>query len=108
MQFVRLQAVYDSANLADLREFTTPQMFAELKLEIDERGASPNQTDVVTLDAELLGVRSEAGEHLAAVRFTGMIRESADAVAEAFDEVWTLSKPVSGGGWVLAGIQQSH
>ncbi|MEZ5651467.1 MAG: TIM44-like domain-containing protein [Burkholderiaceae bacterium] len=106
VQFVRLQAVYDAADLADLRQFTTPEMFAELKLEIDERGASSNRTDVVTLEAELLGVRSTSDEHLAGVRFWGRVRESENGVAEPFDEVWTLSKPVSGGGWVLAGIQQ--
>ena len=108
VQFVRLQAVYDAGDLSDLREFTTPEMFAELKLEINERRGAANQTDVVTLDAELLGVRSEADEHLAAVRFTGRIRESENAPAEPFDEVWTLTKSVAGGGWVLAGIEQSH
>lgn len=107
VQFVRLQAVYDVGDLIDLREFTSPEMFAELKLEIGERGISKNQTDVVTLDAELLGVHSDAQMHTAAVHFTGMIREEVDAAAEPFSETWTLTKPVDGStGWVLAGIEQ--
>jgi predicted lipid-binding transport protein (Tim44 family) len=106
VQFVRLQAVFDAADLDDLREFTTPEMYAELKLEIDERKGALNRTDVVTLDAELLGIETSSVEHIASVRFTGMIREEASGEAKPFDEVWNLVKPVAGGGWVLAGIQQ--
>jgi predicted lipid-binding transport protein (Tim44 family) len=91
----------------DLREFTSPEMFAEMKQQLLERGASANHTDVVTLDAEMLGLEQIGNEHLASVKFSGMIRESENAQAEPFTEVWNLSKPVSGaGGWILAGIQQ--
>ncbi len=107
VQFVRLQAAFDASDLNDLREFTSPEMFAELKMQITERGASPNRTDVVQLDAELLGIESSERDHLASVRFHGLIRENEGAAAHAFDEVWNLSKPAQGaGGWVLAGIQQ--
>ncbi len=106
VQFVRLQASFDSGNLDDLREFTSPEMFAELKLDIDDRKGAANRTDVVTLDAQLLGVETTPVEHIASVRFTGMIREQADGEAKPFDEVWNLVKPVNGGGWVLGGIQQ--
>ena len=105
--FVRLQAAWDAGNLNDIREFTSPEMFAEISLQVQERGPAPNQTDVVTLNAELLGVETGAVEHLASVRFYGMIREQIGAPAESFDEVWNLTKPVAGNtGWVLAGIQQ--
>ena len=106
VQFVRLQAAFDAGDLNDLREFTSPEMYAELKLDIDERKGAPNRTDVVTLDAQLLGVETTAVEHVASVRFTGMIREEAGGEAKPVDEVWNLVKPVSGGGWVLGGIQQ--
>lgn len=107
VQFVRLQASFDAGDVSDLREFTSPEMFAELKMQIAERQGSANRTDVVRLDAELLGIDSGVTDHVASVRFWGLIRENEDAPAEAFDEVWNLVKPVSGeGGWVLAGIQQ--
>ena len=107
VQFVRLQAAFDGGDLNDLREFTAPEMFAELKMQIDERKAAENRTDVVKLDAELLGIESGPVDHLASVRFTGLIRESEGAPAQPFDEVWNLTKPADGGsGWVLAGIQQ--
>ncbi|TWG83905.1 putative lipid-binding transport protein (Tim44 family) [Cupriavidus gilardii J11] len=105
--FVRLQAAWDAGNLNDIREFTTPEMFAEIKMDLDERGSEANKTDVVTLDAALLGIESSDTQHLASVRFSGMIREAEGAAAQPFAEVWNLAKPVSGaGGWVLAGIQQ--
>lgn len=105
--FIRLQAAWDKADVNDLREFTSPEMFGELKQQLLERGASPNHTDVVALDAQLLGIETVGSEYLASVRFNGTIREAENTPAEAFAEVWNLSKPVSGaGGWVLAGIQQ--
>jgi predicted lipid-binding transport protein (Tim44 family) len=105
--FIRLQAAWDRADVNDLREFTTPEVFAELKLQLQERGASGNHTDVVSLDADVMRVDTRDGEYLVSVRFTGTIKEAEEAVTEPFVEVWNLSKPVSGnGGWLLAGIQQ--
>ncbi|MDB5838914.1 MAG: Tim44 protein [Herminiimonas sp.] len=105
--FIRLQAAWDRADVNDIREFTTPEMFAEMKMQLQERGASANHTDVMTLDAELMGIETAGDEYLASVKFNGMIKESAEAPAAPFTEVWNLSKPVAGqGGWALAGIQQ--
>ena len=105
--FIRLQAAWDKADLNDIREFTTTEMFAEFRLELQERGASANITDVVKLDAEMLGVETLNNEYLASVKFTGLIKEDPAADATQFAEVWNLSKPINGqGGWVLAGIQQ--
>ena len=107
LNFVRLQASNDAKNIDDIREFTSPEMFAEIRLQMEERGAAPQQTDVVRLDAELLEVVTEGTQHVASVRFSGLIREEADAVAAPFNEVWNLSKPAAGDkGWVIAGIQQ--
>jgi predicted lipid-binding transport protein (Tim44 family) len=105
--FIRLQAAWDRADIADIREFTTPEMFAELKMQLQERGASANHTDVMALDADLLGVETVGDDYLASVKFSGMIKEAEDAPTEPFAEVWNLAKPVNGqGGWMLAGIQQ--
>jgi predicted lipid-binding transport protein (Tim44 family) len=105
--FIRLQAAWDAADVNDIREFTTPEMFAETKMQLQERGASANHTDVVSINAELLGMETVGNDYLASVKFSGMIREEENKPAEPFTEVWNLSKPVSGnGGWLLAGIQQ--
>jgi len=105
--FIRLQAAWDRNDVNDIREFTTPEMFAELKMQLQERGNSVNNTDVVSLDAELMGIETVGNDHLASVKFTGMIKEEHNASAAPFAELWNLAEPVSGqGGWVLAGIQQ--
>lgn len=105
--FIRLQAAWDKSDINDIREFTTPEMFAELRLQLQERGASPNHTDVVSLNAELLGVETINNDHMASVQFSGLIKESENVSAQSFTEIWNLTKPLSGqGGWVLAGIQQ--
>ncbi|WP_323072934.1 Tim44 domain-containing protein [Mycetohabitans endofungorum] len=105
--FVRLQAAWDAGNLDDIREFTTPEMFAEIKLDLDSRHGE-NRTDVVQLNADLVGVEDRGGnEYVASVRFHGLLREAQGAAAEPFAEMWNLSRNVrSGEGWVLAGIQQ--
>lgn len=105
--FIRLQAAWDRADINDIREFTTPEMFAELKLQLQERGATANVTDVVSLEGEFYGVEKVGDEYIASIKFSGMIREADHAPTEPFTEAWNLSKPVHGdGGWVLAGIQQ--
>jgi predicted lipid-binding transport protein (Tim44 family) len=107
--FIRLQAAWDAKNLADIREFTTPEVFAEIKVQIDEKKNAKNKTDVVELEAELLGIDTTPDEYLASVRFTGKIRENDNGTAEPVEEVWNLTKPRQGrGGWLLAGIQQLH
>lgn len=107
LNFIRLQAANDAKNLDDMREFVGPEMFAEIKMQMDERGNSPQKTDVVTLNAELIEVTTEGNRHIASVHFSGMIREVLGAAAAPFDEIWNLSKPVEGGqGWVISGIQQ--
>ncbi|WP_366504389.1 Tim44-like domain-containing protein [Propionivibrio sp.] len=107
LNFIRLQAANDARNLDDIREFVSPELFAEIRMQIDERGNAAQQTDIVTLNAELLEVSTEDNRHIASVHFNGMIREEAGAAAAPFDEVWNLSKPSEGGkGWVIAGIQQ--
>jgi len=106
--FVRLQAANDARDVDSVRDFLSPELFAEIRLQMLERGDAPQQTDVVTLNAELLELSSQARRHIASVRFSGMIRETPGAAAQPFAEVWHLSKPDDGTrGWVLAGIQQA-
>lgn len=107
VNFIRLQAANDAGNLEDIREFTSPEMFAEIKMNFSERAGEAQQTDVVSLEAEVIDVVEEATRYVVSVRFHGLIRESAEAVAEAFDEIWHMTKPTDGSrGWVVSGVQQ--
>ena len=107
LNFIRLQAANDRGDMDDIREFCTPEMEAEVQLQMQERAGTTQQTDVVRLNAEMLDVSTEGNRAVASVRFTGEIREEPEAAPEAFSEVWHLSKPLDGSrGWCVAGIQQ--
>jgi predicted lipid-binding transport protein (Tim44 family) len=108
VNFIRLQAANDAGDLDDIRQFTTPEMYAELKLELAERGSSTQKSDVVSIHAEVIEVDEGADSYVVSVRFTGVIRDGAGEPDESFDEVWHLTKSrQGGGGWLLSGIQQT-
>ncbi len=108
VNFIRLQAANDAGNLDDIRAFTTPEMFAELQMDLSDRGAATQHTDVVQINAEVLEVEEGPALYVVSVRFTGETRDSGAESTESFDEIWHLTKPRQGnGGWLLAGIQQS-
>ncbi|TAL88502.1 MAG: Tim44 domain-containing protein [Candidimonas sp.] len=103
-QFVAIQAIWDSGDVKKLAEYLTDDLIAEITPQVLSRDGLA-QTQVVLLNAELLGIEAVSGGHLASVRYSGMLRESADAEAFRFEEVWNLYK-ADGAGWLLAGIQQ--
>ena len=109
LSYIKMQTANDAGNLAELREFATPEMFEALKADIDARGGAKQFTDVVTLNAELLEVVTEGNAHWASVRFSGLVREVPGQAPGGFAEVWNMSKSADGStGWLLSGIQQMH
>ncbi|WP_084382999.1 Tim44 domain-containing protein [Hydrogenophaga flava] len=105
VNYIRLQAANDTGNLDDIRQFTSPEMFAELQMDIRDRNGATQHTDVLSLNAQVLEVAEEDALYVVSVRFTGELRE--DGVTSPVDEIWHLTKPRQGnGGWILSGIQQ--
>ncbi|PMS29905.1 Tim44 domain-containing protein [Paraburkholderia rhynchosiae] len=105
--FMRLQSAWDRNDQGDLFELTTPEMFAQIKRDLENRGSEPNSTEVPQLNAEVLGVQSNASETLVSVRFYGQMREDGAATAQPFVEVWNIVRGTQGDeAWRLAGIQQ--
>ena len=109
VSFIRLQAANDAKDLRDIRDYTTPELYAELAMQIQERGDAPQKTDVVTLNAELLDVTEEADRAIASVRFTGLIREQEASGAVPVDEIWHVVKDLKDkkATWLIAGIEQN-
>ncbi|WP_375575626.1 Tim44 domain-containing protein [Paracidovorax oryzae] len=109
--FVTLQAAWDRSDIATLRSMMTDSMVDEIRSQLGEReslrGASqPNHTDVVMLEAQLLGIEDLGDGYMASVEFSGMIREEPSAGPSPFREVWNMTKPKSGtSGWLVAGVQ---
>jgi predicted lipid-binding transport protein (Tim44 family) len=106
--FVNLQAAYDRHDLTVMRDFLTPEMYREIEAEIRDAGNTPQKTDVVTLDAQVLDVSEDNGFYIVSVRFSGLVREEPGAEPQRFNEIWHLEKPVRGRtGWLVSGIQQA-
>jgi len=106
--FLRMQAANDAKALDDIRDYTTPEMYAEIAMQLKERGDAPQKTEVVDLEAQLLDDAIEGDYAWASVRFSGSMREAPGAPAEAFDEVWNVRKDLrdANPAWLIAGIQQ--
>jgi predicted lipid-binding transport protein (Tim44 family) len=106
--FIRLQAANDRKDLNDIRDYTTPEMFAEISMQMQERDDVPQKTDVVAINGELLAVANEGDMAIASVRFTGQLSEN-NGAPENIDEVWHVQKTLRDekSVWLLAGIQQT-
>ena len=108
MSFIRLQAANDRKDMDDVREYTTPEIFAEISMQMQERGDVVQKTDVIAINAELLEVANDGDFSIASVRFTGQLREN-NGVPESVDEIWHVQKDLRDDKsmWLLAGIQQA-
>ena len=105
--FIRMQAANDAGQVEDLRRFTTPELFAELRLDLQERGATPQQTDVEELNARIVDAAEEHSQQIVSVHFSGRTRETigSQSTTDTFDEVWHFVRPADGShGWAIAGI----
>ena len=107
--FVTLQDAWDRSDISALRAMMTDAMVLEIRNQLSERESQfpgqPNKTEVVMLDAQLLGIEEQADAYMASVEFNGMIREDASSGPSPFREVWNMTKSKQGGGWLVAGVQ---
>jgi predicted lipid-binding transport protein (Tim44 family) len=108
--FVTLQAAWDRSDINALRVMMTDGMLKEIQTQLNERevhtGGPVNHTEVVMIEAKLLGIEDLGSSYMASVEYSGMIKEDPSSGASPFREVWNMTKPKSGGsGWLVAGVQ---
>ena len=108
--FHTLQAAWDSSDVSTLRSMMTDSMLDEIRGQLAEReshtGTEPNHTEVMMLEAQLLGIEDLSDSYMASVEFSGMIREDASSGPAPFREVWNMTKAKTGAsGWLVAGVQ---
>nr|WP_245597976.1 Tim44-like domain-containing protein [Ottowia thiooxydans] len=108
--FISLQDAWDRSDIAALRAMMTDDMLTEIQSQLAERERTApgqtNQTEVVMLEAQLLGIEEVDDAYMASVEFSGMIREDLSAGPSPFREVWNMTKSRTGrGGWLVAGVQ---
>ncbi|WP_156924285.1 Tim44 domain-containing protein [Derxia gummosa] len=104
--FKTMQDLNNAGDTDGLRKYTTPMMFEQLRLDIDQRGGARASTEVIDMRGEIVDfTRNGDGAQIASVRFRGHVSESSNQPSEAVDEVWHLLRE-QGDGWRLAGIEQ--
>ena len=108
--FITLQDAWDRADMGSLKAMMTDSMLSEIKSQLTEREANfpgqPNKTEVVMLEAQLLGIEELPEVYMASVEFNGVIREDLTSEPSPFREVWNMTKPRNGNsGWLVAGVQ---
>ncbi len=111
--FIGLQAAWDRGDVPALRAMMTEGMLAEIQWQLAERertgGAAEMRSEVVMIDAQLLGIEEVDNGYMASVEFSGLMRESLDAGPNPFRELWNITRPKGGEGrWLVAGVQALH
>jgi predicted lipid-binding transport protein (Tim44 family) len=105
--YTRLQQSWNNRDIDDIRNFTTREVFAEIKR---QQASAPmlGQTELIQVDASLLEVREEGEDTVCSVLFDVLLREdSSSPQPSQIQEIWHFSRPSSGQGvWLLEGIQQ--
>ncbi|MBP6305874.1 MAG: Tim44 domain-containing protein [Giesbergeria sp.] len=108
--FTTLQAAWDRSDVSTLRSMMTDEMLSEIRSQLAERethrGDEPNHTEVLMIEAQLLGIEDLGEAYMASVEFSGMIREEPSSGPSPFREVWNMTKAKTGAsGWLVAGVQ---
>lgn len=106
MVFARLQQSWDSRNIDDIAQFTTPEVYEEIASQAAQN-PTPSQSELLLVNARLMEVREEESELLATVFFDVLMREdTADAQTEQVREIWHFLKSEQYGNmWRLDGIE---
>jgi predicted lipid-binding transport protein (Tim44 family) len=105
--YTRLQSAWDKRDLKDIREFTSPEVYEEIKSQA-AKDPHPGKTELLLVNPRLLEARNQDGHTIASVFYDVMMREGADETAKQVREIWHFSREDQkpGAFWVLEGIQQ--
>ena len=103
--FRELQRIWDEGDFSNLKEYVTPEMYVHLREQHDALEGKQS-TEIVSLRSELLDLLQDGDDVVAAIHFTGTLREN--GVEEAISEVWHVRHPKddASADWLLAGIRQ--
>ena len=104
--FDHLQKAWDNNEMTEIFDYVTPEMYKEL-LRVRSDLGNQNETEVVSLDAELEDLGEQDNNIIAQVRFTGQIRE--EGMTNRFDETWIVQRDLDkdDANWLIAGIRQN-
>ncbi len=101
-----LQDAWNRNDLPTIREYMTPELYAELSAERASLAVAP-QTEVLSLNAELVRADQLFGNAEVSIRFSGRCRDLAEGVEEDIVDVWHLERDFTKGDapWFITGMQ---
>jgi predicted lipid-binding transport protein (Tim44 family) len=105
--FNRLQTSWDKRDLDDIRQFTSPEVLAEIQRQAQEE-PHPGKTEVLMVNCRVVEVRDIDHQTVVSVLYDAMLREDGDRTAKQVREMWHFSRDARRPEdfWILEGIQQ--
>jgi predicted lipid-binding transport protein (Tim44 family) len=105
--YTRLQASWDKRDLDDIRQFTSAEVFEEIRRQAQE-DPTPGKTELLLIAPRILEVREMDGQTVASVLYDVMMRETHAEMSRQVREIWHFSRATNNpeAFWVLEGIQQ--
>ena len=106
--YPRLQESWDRRDLEDIRQFTSPEVWEQVRRQA-EADPRPSKTEIVLVNATLLDVKKRNDQTVASVFYDVLMRETPEQTdTSRIREVWhfSLDENKPGSFWVLEGIQQ--
>jgi predicted lipid-binding transport protein (Tim44 family) len=105
--YTRLQASWDKRDMEDIRQFVSPEVWAEIKSQA-QADPQPGKTELLLINPRIVEVREVDNQTIVSVLYDVMMRETGAEMAKQVRELWHFSrdtrKPEDH--WLLEGIQQ--
>lgn len=104
--YVRMQESWDKRDLEDISHFATAAVMANLQEQMRE-DPNPSHTELMMIDAQLLGVTPDGNGERAEVYFDVLMKEDPNQqTPENVREIWHFYRVGPTANWKLDGIQQ--
>lgn len=106
MAYTRMQKAWDNRDLNDIAQFATTAVMNELRAQAAQ-DPNPSHTEIMMVNAEVVGVEPEGDNLRAQVYFDVLMREDpSQPTPENAREIWHFLRIGKNGNWKLDGIQQ--
>ncbi len=107
VMYTRMQASWDKRDLDDIRQFTSSEVFEEIRRQA-QADPTPGKTELLLVNPRILEVRENDGQTIASVLYDVMMRENREEMTKQVRELWHFSRPTNtpDAFWALEGIQQ--
>ncbi|WP_116474295.1 Tim44 domain-containing protein [Zobellella maritima] len=103
-----LQQAWNINDLEKVREYVSPELFAELS---QERATLTGEqhTEVMFVDAELVRADHTSYQAQVSVKFSGRYRDSQEALEQDIHEIWHLERDLTQANapWLVVGLEEN-